>query len=61
MGRRACDALAAYLASGRHHFVKKRTGSQLFLSNRGAELSRVRLWMLVKSYARRAGIVRASG
>jgi integrase/recombinase XerD len=56
VGRRACDAIAAYLASGRPHFVKPRTGSQLFLSNRGAGLSRVGLWMLVRKHARRAGI-----
>jgi integrase/recombinase XerD len=58
VGRRACDAIAAYLASGRPHFVKARTGSQLFLSNRGAALSRVMLWMIVKKYAKRAGITR---
>ncbi len=56
VGSRARDAIAAYLASGRPHFVKPRTGSQLFLSNRGAALSRVMLWMIVKKYARRAGI-----
>ena len=56
MGGRAAEALATYLASGRPHFVKPRTGSELFLSNRGAALSRVRLWMLVKEYGRRAGL-----
>jgi integrase/recombinase XerD len=59
VGGRACDAIAAYLASGRPHFVKPRTGSQLFLSNRGAALSRVMLWMIVRKYARRAGIAQA--
>ena len=59
MGGQARDALVTYLASGRPHFVKKRTGSQLFLSNRGAALSRVMLWMLVKKYAKRAGIARS--
>ena len=56
VGGKARDALLAYLASGRPHFVKPRTGSQLFLSNRGAGLSRVMLWMLVKKYAKIAGI-----
>jgi len=56
MGRRAADAIGAYLASGRPHLVKPRTGSQLFLSNRGAALSRVMLWMIVRKYARRAGL-----
>ncbi len=58
VGGRARDAVATYLASGRPHLVKPRTGSQLFLNNRGAALSRVMLWMLVKKYAQRAGIVR---
>ena len=56
VGGRACAALATYLASGRPHLVKPRTGSQFFLNNRGAALSRVMLWMLVKKYAQRAGI-----
>jgi integrase/recombinase XerD len=56
VGRRAGDAIAAYLASGRPHFVRPRTGSQLFLSNRGTALSRVMLWMIVKKYAKRAGL-----
>jgi integrase/recombinase XerD len=58
MGRRAADAIGAYLASGRPHLVKARTGSQLFLSNRGAALSRVMLWMIVRKYAQRAGLGR---
>jgi len=56
VGGRACEALTTYLQSGRPHFVKPRTGSELFLSNRGTALSRVRLWMLVKEYAARAGL-----
>jgi integrase/recombinase XerD len=58
MGRRASEAITAYLASARPHLVKPRTGSQLFLSNRGAALSRVMLWMIVRKYARRAGLAR---
>jgi integrase/recombinase XerD len=59
VGGRACDALKIYLQSGRPHFVKQKTGSQLFLSNRGAALSRVRLWMIVQDYAKKAGIQKA--
>jgi integrase/recombinase XerD len=59
MGGRARDALVTYLAAGRPHLVKPRTGSELFLSNRGAALSRVMLWMLVKKYAKRAGIAQS--
>ncbi|MBI4624223.1 MAG: site-specific tyrosine recombinase XerD [Verrucomicrobia bacterium] len=58
VGGRAGAALAAYLTAGRPHLVKPRTGSQLFLNHRGTALSRVMLWMLVKKYARRAGIAK---
>ena len=58
VGSRAAAALSAYLASGRPHFVKARTGSALFLSERGGALSRKMLWVLVKKYARLAGIRR---
>jgi integrase/recombinase XerD len=58
VGGKARDALTAWLAAGRPRFVKPRTRSQLFLSNRGTALSRVMLWMLVKKYARLAGITK---
>jgi integrase/recombinase XerD len=58
VGRKAGAALAAYLAAGRSHFVRPRTGSQLFLSERGTAISRKMLWVLIKKYARLAGIAR---
>ncbi|MEY3775239.1 MAG: hypothetical protein RLZZ129_2019, partial [Verrucomicrobiota bacterium] len=58
VGTKAAEAIATWLASGRPHFVKPRTGSQLFLSERGSALSRVTLWYIVKQAARRAGITR---
>jgi integrase/recombinase XerD len=58
VGSRAAEALSTYLASGRPRFVKARTGSALFLSERGGALSRKTLWLLVKKYARLAGITR---
>lgn len=58
VGGKACDALRTYLTSGRPHLVKARTGSQLFLNKNGTALSRVALWMIVKAYARRAGITK---
>ncbi len=58
-GAKARDALATYLAAGRRFFVKPRTGSQLFLSERGTAISRKMLWVLVKRYAKRAGIAKA--
>jgi integrase/recombinase XerD len=59
VGSMACAALGAWIASGRPHFVKPRTRSELFLSSRGAALSRVSLWAIVKKHARRAGIRKA--
>jgi integrase/recombinase XerD len=59
VGGRAREALAAWLTAGRPRFVKKATGSQLFLNNRGTALSRVMLWMIVKKYAKRAGITKS--
>lgn len=56
MGGKATEALGLYLTSGRPHFVKKKTGSQLFLSERGGALSRITLWYIVKKHAERAGI-----
>jgi integrase/recombinase XerD len=58
LGGKACDALLTYLASGRPHLVKPKTGSQFFLNPRGQALSRVALWMIVKKHAARAGIAK---
>jgi integrase/recombinase XerD len=59
MGARARDALGAWITSGRPHYVRPRTRSQLFLSRLGTSLSRVSLWTIVRKHARRAGIRRA--
>jgi integrase/recombinase XerD len=56
LGGRAADALKTYLAAARAHFVKPKTGGALFLSERGAAISRKMLWVLVKKYAARAGL-----
>jgi len=59
MGERAREAVGAWIASGRPHFVKARTRSELFLSSRGTSLSRVGLWGIVKKHAKRAGITKS--
>jgi integrase/recombinase XerD len=59
VGGRAVAALRAYLTAARGHFVKSKTGSALFLSERGTAISRKMLWVLVKHYAARAGIPKA--
>ncbi|MGH7995879.1 MAG: tyrosine recombinase [Opitutaceae bacterium] len=56
VGGRAAEALARYLAAGRPDLVKARTGSELFLNTRGRPLSRGGLWLIVKNYAKRAGL-----
>ncbi len=58
VGGKASGALATYLTAGRPHFVRTRTGGQLFLNKNGGALSRVALWMIVKKYAKRAGITK---
>jgi integrase/recombinase XerD len=56
VGAKACAALLDYVTAARPHFVKPRTGSQLFLSERGTAISRKMLWVLIRKYAKRAGI-----
>lgn len=58
VGAAASAALAAYLKVGRPALVRARTGSALFLSERGQALSRKTFWVGVKAAARRAGIAK---
>ena len=56
VGRKACEALAAYLSTERPKLVKRRSSSEIFLSERGTKLTTVRIWQIVKEHARRAGL-----
>lgn len=56
VGGKAAAAVQVYLSAARAHFVKGHTGSALFLSERGRGLSRITLWVIVKKYAKLAGI-----
>jgi integrase/recombinase XerD len=56
VGRKACDALAAYISTERPKLVKRRTGSEIFLSSRGMKLTTARIWQIVKECARRSGL-----
>ncbi len=56
VGRKACEAIAAYLEHGRPELVKRRTGGEIFLSVRGTKLTTARAWQVVKRAARHAGI-----
>jgi integrase/recombinase XerD len=56
VGGKASDAVQVYLHNGRPSLVRSKTGSALFLSNRGSALSRKTVWYWIKEYAGRAGI-----
>ncbi len=56
VGRKACEALAAYLSTERPKLVKRRSSSEIFLSARGTALTTVRIWQIVKTHARRSGL-----
>jgi integrase/recombinase XerD len=59
VGGAAIAAIQRYLAHGRPSLVRPKTGSTLFLSNRGGPLSRKTVWYWIKTYAERAGIDKA--
>jgi integrase/recombinase XerD len=56
IGKKACEALAAYLSAERPKLVKARTSSEIFLSARGSKLTTVRLWQIVKQRAWFSGL-----
>jgi integrase/recombinase XerD len=56
LGRPAAKAIEGYLREGRPNLVRPKTGSALFLSERGQALSRKTIWHWVKVYARLADI-----
>ena len=56
VGKSACEAIAKYLEAQRPAMVKKRTGNEIFLSSRGTKLTTVRIWQIVKTAAKNAGL-----
>ena len=56
LGDSARQAIATYLGSARSKLVRARTGSALFLSDRGVAISRKTIWALVRKHAARAGL-----
>ena len=56
VGAHALAALKNYLEHGRPLLAKPRTKSELFLSQWGRAISRKMFWVLIKAYARGAGI-----
>src|SRR5438552_79653 len=56
VGHKACDALAAYLSIERPKLVKRRSGNDIFLSERGTKLTTARIWQIVKKISRQSGL-----
>ena len=56
VGSKACTAIRVYLEKERPGKVSRKTGSELFLSTAGTRLTTVRIWQIVKSCARDAGL-----
>ena len=56
VGGKACEALACYLSAERPKLLKRRSGSEIFLSARGTKLTTARIWQIVKEKARCAGL-----
>ncbi len=57
MSDKAAECLLMYIERGRPHFVKS-AGNQaaLFLNQRGQQLTRQGMWLIIKEYAARAGL-----
>ncbi len=58
VGRKAVDALARYLHTGRPNLVTARSPATVFLTRRGTPFAQVTLWLRIKQRARRAGLER---
>ena len=56
VGRKACEALASYVSTERPKMVKRRSGSEIFLSERGTKLTTARIWQIVKKHAKHSGL-----
>jgi len=56
LGVKARDAIALYLRKERPEYVRRHTGSELFLSIRGRALTTVRCWQIVRARAKAAGL-----
>ena len=56
LGEVACDWLRRHLANGRPALLAGRQSDDLFLTSRGAAMSRQAFWQLIKRYALHAGM-----
>jgi integrase/recombinase XerD len=58
VGELALEKLRVYLDSARAGLLKAKSNRALFLSSRGRKMSRTGFWLLLKGYARTAGIAK---
>ena len=56
VGRRAVEAVEAYLTTERPTLVTRKTGNHIFISVRGTRLTTQRVWQIAKKRAELAGI-----
>jgi integrase/recombinase XerD len=56
VGQTALKAVEVYLGSGRSSLLKGRASPYLFVTNRGAAMTRQAFWKLLAGYGKRAGI-----
>ncbi len=54
--QQAIDAITGYLEEGRPALLKNRPQTALFVNRRGERLTRQGFWLILKSYAKSAGI-----
>jgi integrase/recombinase XerD len=58
VGEVALEKLRVYLENGRPALLKSKSNRALFVSSRGRRMSRTAFWLLLKGYARKAGIAK---
>jgi integrase/recombinase XerD len=56
VGQAALRAVEVYLSSGRPRLLKGRASPHLFVTNRGAAMTRQAFWKLLAGYGKKAGI-----
>lgn len=58
IGSKALEALKIYLQEGRWKLAKEKTGSEVFISQLGIAISRKTVWLILRQYGAKAGIVK---
>ena len=56
MGEEALDWLQSYLATARENLLKGRRTDAVFITSRGAAMTRQAFWFLIKRHAQKVGI-----